>query len=167
MSSTVRTRELSMRRIVPQFGLESDMGCCGGEFGDDAASNVVSAFNTPPTKVSMEPDHLINAPLQMNQSLRSANGIFHLTMQDDGNLVLYVGGKAYWATNTAGNKGAQAYMQDDGNLVVYGPWRKVLWASGSSGTGKGKLVMQNDGNLVIYNPSGKAVWASGTVFHHH
>ena len=39
-------------------------------------------------------------------------------MQGDGNLVLYAPGSTpIWATNTAGNDGAQLVTQTDGNLV--------------------------------------------------
>jgi len=40
-------------------------------------------------------------------------------MQTDGNLVLYSGSKAIWATMTNGYPGAYLSLQDDGNLVVY------------------------------------------------
>ena len=45
-----------------------------------------------------------------------------LAMQGDGNLVLYAPGSTpIWATNTAGNDGAQLVMQTDGNLVLAMP----------------------------------------------
>jgi YD repeat-containing protein len=56
-----------------------------------------------------------------------------LEMQNDGNLVVYVGGVARWDTKTAGNPGARLVMQNDRNAVLYsdpglGPV-EVLWAS--------------------------------------
>jgi hypothetical protein len=51
----------------------------------------------------------------------------HLDMQTDGNLVLYSGTKAIWATMTNGHPGAYLSVQDDGSLVVfYGATR--LWS---------------------------------------
>ena len=45
-----------------------------------------------------------------------------LTMQEDGNLVLYdAHNHPHWSSNTynQGHKGHKAKMQDDGNFVVY------------------------------------------------
>lgn len=54
-------------------------------------------------------------------------------------------------------------MQSDGNLVLYLSTGAVIWASHTSGTGShNALYLQNDGNLVIYNPSGRVVWQSRT-----
>ena len=40
-------------------------------------------------------------------------------MQGDGNLVIYEGSKALWASHTNGHPGAYFAVQDDGNIVVY------------------------------------------------
>ena len=42
-----------------------------------------------------------------------------LKWQSDGNLVVYQGSKAVWATGTNGQAGARLVVQDDGNLVLY------------------------------------------------
>ncbi|RTZ89777.1 MAG: lectin [Deltaproteobacteria bacterium] len=52
-----------------------------------------------------------------------------LLMQQDGNLVLYHGGKAKWSTGTNGNPGAYFIMQNDGNAVVYSKNNKALWST--------------------------------------
>ena len=55
--------------------------------------------------------------LYAGQGLVGGGGCYyHLDMQFDGNLVLYAGNTAYWATNTVG-RGAYAVMQSDGNFV--------------------------------------------------
>jgi hypothetical protein len=52
-------------------------------------------------------------------------------------------------------------LQSDGNLVLYTRTGKALWSSGTGGKGVSDLVMQNDGNLVLYRRStGKATWSS-------
>jgi hypothetical protein len=55
-------------------------------------------------------------------------------------------------------------MQDDGNLVIYDANGHATWASGTYGKGTGpfRLVMQADRNLVIYDAHGHATWATGT-----
>nr|WP_294780959.1 hypothetical protein [uncultured Flavobacterium sp.] len=108
-----------------------------------------------------------------------------ITMQPDGNLVLYKNGKALWSSRTDMNPGADLIMQDDGNLVIYLNG-KALWSSryglilknklsvgetlyiGKSLFSNNKryeLQMQSDGNLVLYDLiSGgrKPIWATNT-----
>lgn len=52
--------------------------------------------------------------------------------QGDGNLVTYGGGRAIWASGTAGRGGNQFVVQSDGNLVIYGGGR-AIWASNTAG----------------------------------
>jgi hypothetical protein len=100
-----------------------------------------------------------------NDRITSANGVYTLVMQDDGNLVLYrSGGHALWASNTSGTDGKRATMQGDGNFVLYRPNNQPLWASNTSGKPGCFVVAQNDGNLVVYQPNAP-VWASNTVQH--
>jgi hypothetical protein len=101
--------------------------------------------------------------LRPNNSLISANGATQLTMQGDGNLVLYTVGcdrRALWASNTGGNSVQGVIMQTDGNLVIYSSTGPALWASNTSGHAGAYLTLQTDGNLVIYGPG--ALWATGT-----
>jgi len=112
-----------------------------------------------------------------------------LVQQDDGNLVLYEGSTAIWASHTVQQQQQQqkhghtlgnnerlnpdekltssngrftAVLQTDGNFVVY-EGSKPLWASGTSGIGNGAHVInQTDDNLVVYDHSGVPKWASGT-----
>jgi hypothetical protein len=55
-----------------------------------------------------------------------------------------------------GNPPRHITMQADGNLVIYGANGKATWASRSYGKGRApfKLVMQIDRNLVIYDKRG-------------
>ncbi len=104
--------------------------------------------------------------LTTNQSIISSDGRFRLTMQDDGNLVVYRthDNHALWATGTQGSDVHRAEMQTDGNLVLYHVNNAPAWASNTAGKRNSTLVMQNDGNLVIYEPT-VPVWASNTVQH--
>lgn len=90
------------------------------------------------------------------QHLTSPNGKYILTMQSDGNLVLYQGSTALWASNTGG-PGRRAVMQSDGNLVIYSG-STAVWSSGTDGYGASRLVLQDDANLVIYR-KGVATWS--------
>ncbi|MFJ9692208.1 hypothetical protein [Kitasatospora sp. NPDC101183] len=89
-----------------------------------------------------------NSVLGMNQSWASPSGRTVLTMQGDGNAVLYKDGAAVWASWTVGT-GHHLSMQGDGNLVVY-TWNNIpLWSSGTSAHSGAYLSVQ-EGNMVVY-----------------
>ncbi len=60
-------------------------------------------------------------------------GADRLSIQSDGNLVLYRGNTALWASNTSGRMGSSLVVQGDGNLVLYTPQNQPIWASNTSG----------------------------------
>lgn len=97
------------------------------------------------------------------QYLHDASGAHVLTMQGDGNLVLYRRGVARWSSGTWGRPGARAVLQGDGNVVVYDLNGVARWSSRTNGSGASdRLVMQTDGNLVLYGPT-RALWATWTM----
>ena len=104
-----------------------------------------------------------NQELTANQSLASCNGDYTLTMQGDGNLVLYQSGTALWSSSTAGSGADEAIMQGDGNFVLYTSSGTPVWASNTAGNTGAYLNVQNDGNVVVYSASGAALWSTGTA----
>lgn len=110
-------------------------------------------------------------------------------IQDDGNLVVYGGGTALWATGTAdmppsptgcgaiepghGLAPGEAVhscdgryaliMQGDGNLVLY-HGATALWDSRTDQSDGRRAVMQGDGNFVVYGADAP-LWDSGTDGH--
>jgi hypothetical protein len=69
--------------------------------------------------------------LPAGQSISTGRDI--LTMQADGNLVLYAPGSIpVWASNTAGHGGAQLVMQADGDAVLDAPGHVTLWSTNTS-----------------------------------
>ena len=93
----------------------------------------------------------------------SADGRFYLTMQTDGNFVLWGPSGVLWATGTNGTGAAAAYFQQDGNLVLYSG-SGAVWASATHSY-CANLAVQNDGNVVIYSATGAVVWQTGTGGH--
>jgi hypothetical protein len=103
----------------------------------------------------------------------SQNEEYILTLQTDGNLVLYrlignppplapgltISVEALWATGTS-DSGDTFVVQKDGNLVVYNSAGSPIWASNTNGTNSEGLFVQNDGNLVLYKLV--PAWASNT-----
>lgn len=98
--------------------------------------------------------------LVRGESLTSNNGSYTVTLQDDGNLVLAVRGKAIWATGTNGQDVVRAEVQPDGNFVLYTA-DKPVWASNTKGKKNPRLVLQDDRNLVLYADDG-AAWSTKT-----
>jgi hypothetical protein len=102
--------------------------------------------------------------LALNQSLTSPSGVWQLSMQMDGNLVLYRAEnmQAVWATNTNGQDVQHAVMQQtDGNFVLYLFNGQPAWASDTAGNPGARLILQDDGNLVVYLAQ-RAIWSTGT-----
>ena len=119
------------------------------------ASNTAGLPAKPTACGAIQPGH----GLAPGESVSSCDGQHVLVMQGDGNLVLYHGGTATWASHTNGTDARYAIMQGDGNLVVYGG--PARWASGTWGHGGAWLAVQDDGNVVIY-VGGTPIWATGT-----
>ena len=93
-----------------------------------------------------------------SSSLTSANGSYTMTLQNDGNLVLYGGGDALWASNTSGKGATRLDLQSDGNLVLYTDSGDPVWATGTNQAVR--LTVQNDGNVVLYDADNVAVWGA-------
>ena len=107
-----------------------------------------------------------NECLEVGKSLKSSNKCFTLTMQEDGNLVLYkkTSKVPIWHTHTDKSCTNKACMQADGNFVTYDCNDAPTWASRTQDHEGSSLILQNDGNLVIYAwHSTRSIWASGTT----
>ncbi len=90
--------------------------------------------------------------LTLGQSFRSCSGGYILSMQADGNLVLYTDDprKVLWATATDGKGGFNAVLKDNGNFVLYDWHDKEIWSSKTNGHPGAQLWVQTVGNLAIY-----------------
>jgi hypothetical protein len=106
-----------------------------------------------------------NEQLNVNDRLDSINGLFHLILQGDGNLVLYRThfGKPLWASNTDGSPADRIMMQADGNFVSYSAAGNYIWDTGTNGNPGAWIVLQDDGNLVIYDNASQPLWATNTL----
>jgi len=114
---------------------------------------------TPPTMLTA------GTGLLSGGSITSTDGRFKLILQYDGNLVLYYGNSALWASCTNGKNSYGVVMQADGNLVISDINGKALWATGTCCNPphpNAYLALQNDGNLVIYDFNDSPIWASNT-----
>ncbi|MFH9550725.1 protein kinase [Streptomyces sp. NPDC017435] len=84
-----------------------------------------------------------------------------MTMQTDGNLVIYdEDHHRRWSSGTSGT-GFRAIMQADGNLVVYDKDTWGVWSSVTSGHDGAYLYFGTDGDVsVVYQ--GTTLWSAGT-----
>ncbi|RKT53669.1 ricin-type beta-trefoil lectin domain protein [Saccharothrix australiensis] len=98
--------------------------------------------------------------LSAGQSKWSPDGRFRLTMQPDGNLVLYAqaDGAALWSSVTWGSGATHAILQPDGNLVVYTAAGEAKWHTWTFGTAAERFVVQSDSNIVLYGPDATPYW---------
>ncbi len=103
--------------------------------------------------------------LYSGQAIESANGLYHLAYQGDGNLVLYnPNWRPLWASGTTLGSPGFVTMQGDGNLVIYGSDDAPVWSEGAGwGHAGAHLVMQDDGNLVMFDGGGVPLWATNTI----
>lgn len=90
-----------------------------------------------------------NTTMQPGDFITSPNGRFVLTMQSDGNLVIYSGRRAMWSSNTYGNYGAYAKFQNDGNFVIYSLSDQALWSTATYGLGANILTLKDNGNFYV------------------
>ena len=102
---------------------------------------------------SSEDNNLVtDGELTSGQSLISSNSQYRLTMQTDGNLVLYdESNTPLWDSGTNGQAATRLVLQSDGNLVLYTSANVAVWASNTVGSGASTLRLNDDGSLVLYN----------------
>lgn len=122
--------------------------------------NVVSAVS---------PYNTQGSGLNSAESLLAGNFILSpdthssLTLQKDGNLVLFANlGQTAWYSGSQG-QAARLTMQGDGNLVVYSSTNNPLWSTGTYDNPGARLVIQTDGNMVVYSAANIPLWSTGTT----
>lgn len=99
--------------------------------------------------------------LYPSEYLLSSEGKSVLTLQTDGNLVLYDDFKATWNTVSFGKTPDHLEMGTDGNLVLFFK-DGTNWQTNTPTHPGAYLKLQSDGNLVLYDSSNVAYWNSVT-----
>ncbi|QYA92788.1 mannose-binding protein [Streptomyces anulatus] len=88
-----------------------------------------------------------------------ATNRIRMTMQQDGNLVVYnEQNKPIWAAMTFGEN-HRAIFQPDGNLVVHNGDDRAIWASKTHDFGGARLVLRPDAKVVVVH-NGRVVWST-------
>lgn len=122
--------------------------------------DVIPKAPTPSGQTLLTAGQQVNA----NDHILSADGHSILSLQRDGNIVIYSDFTPRWSSGTAGVQNpVKLVMQGDGNLVEYNAAGQATWNSQTSGNSGAYASLQTDGNLVVYSSSGSPLWNSGSV----
>ncbi|KZX20466.1 D-mannose binding lectin [Rathayibacter tanaceti] len=99
----------------------------------------------------------VNYELSDGDTITAPNGFFRLTMQSDGNPVIYSSdGNVMWAAGVS-SPHARLVPQADGNLVIYSAKNLAIWSTNTKGSGK-SLSMTDDGRAVLTSGAGSTIW---------
>ena len=97
--------------------------------------------------------------------LRSPNGRYYFGNTDDGKVYIKDGANIIWNSYTTGAAGGYLMFQADGNLVLYAgtgaPW--ATFTIGANLKMPLKLSMNDDGSLIITDNTGAFVWGTNMV----
>lgn len=97
------------------------------------------------------------ATLRAGQYLTGTNGD-RLTLGSNGVLVLTGNGKITFSAGIRGIA-SYLTMQNDGNLVLFRSGHRAIWTSGTARTGAGaRLVLRDDGDLLVLSARGVTLW---------
>lgn len=132
------------------------------------SGTLVAGFDTRTTRPIVD---RLNAgqDLLLGQSIYSPNGAVRLTLQPDGNLVIFnlrdtTGNPVIWSLGTHNSGAAFLRMQTDGNLVLYrAGGASVVWNAQTTNSGAVRANIQNDGNFVLYRANNTVAWVTNSV----
>jgi len=131
--------------------------------GENPASGPVASPHGQPLQVGSDRIQA-GQVLATGEQLRSPNQRYRLSMQHDGNCVLYGPTQALWNTKTQG-RNCRLYLGGNGQIRLLDSQNRILWQSGPFEPGQYYLQVQDDGNLVLYRQETQGVrpvWATQT-----
>jgi len=130
------------------------MPAVANSIGDTLTSNGVSTISSNPHTMLVSPSRTTGS---------------QLTIQDDGNLVLYdvSKGSVHWSSNTANAKGVAPYhliLKSDGDLVVVDSQNTQFWASNTTNVGCApyKLKVRDVLSIKIVDCNDEPIWSAIT-----
>jgi len=124
--------------------------------------NVNNPLTTPPNSTNTSL-HSGDADLHRDDYLLSPDAQSALTLQRNGDLALYSNFQLVWESGTQGQTPGRLTMQPDGNLVLYNTDVQNPWSSQTNGNNNSWLQLNTDGNMVIYRPGNTPIWSQDYV----
>jgi hypothetical protein len=100
--------------------------------------------------------------LSSGQSLVSPNQRYSAVLQSDGNFVVSGPGRVLWASNSMGWNEDSLTLQPDGNLVLYTNFGLPLFQTRTNGRSAAILAIQDDGDVVLYTLGARKLWSTFT-----
>lgn len=172
-----------------QAGAEGHFGLYDGAGGETAAVGTIRDFitsrpsalydnvsaETPvvpapsptpgPAPVPAAPDAVTLAPFSLTAGQSINQNGWDLTMQTDGNLVLYHtsdSSKVLWASQTYGRScaGCKVYFQTDGNLVLYTAAGVPYWSTNTQGRNADTLTISSSALPLIIKAGDQSIWSA-------
>jgi hypothetical protein len=128
---------------------------------DDADNRLATGAYavSPPPAV----DKLVSPyTLLPTQRLTSPNGLYHLTLEPGGDLVLSGPSGMAWHSCTAWGRTMYSRVSSTGRLVLYDPQSLTLWTTPNAASAGAELTLQNDGTAVLKSSGGATLWSSTT-----
>lgn len=120
----------------------------------------ISTTITTRTPAPIPAQAAVEGELRAGAGISSPGGEYRLSMQGDGNLVLYRGQSPIWATGTS--SGVRAVVTAAGDWRVLDSAGGVLWSTGTTGRGPSRIEVRDDGNIVLRVVAGGAASWSRT-----
>lgn len=102
----------------------------------------------------------VGETLSAGQALVATNGE-QLSMQADGNLVVYGPHGALWQAGTAHSGSTYLVVQTDGNVVLYAPGNRPTWSAQTNNLPVSVAEITTAGQFVITGPEGP-LWQNGS-----
>ncbi|MFJ8159129.1 hypothetical protein [Streptomyces sp. NPDC094468] len=128
---------------------------------EKATKSTTSTARPISSEASVATTLQIHAGRELAQGTSWHTNLISVTMQTDGNFVVYnQARKGLWSTRTNGY-GYRAVMEANGNFTIYNKAGNDIWNTGTDGHPGAYLCLQKDGNVtVLYR--GTIIWAAGT-----
>jgi hypothetical protein len=133
---------------------------------NEKAFHLVDASNNSLWNSAEDPYYFARGSGQFCYSTSEAQTVlsnkkYSLAWQSDGNLVVYNGSTAQWASSTSGG-GKYLCNQEDGTLAIYpDSSTSAIWSAGASTGSGGKLALVDD-QLRLLSDRGGVLWVSSS-----
>jgi hypothetical protein len=131
-------------------------------YGLDAADNrlgLAAVAVTPPAA-----GNAMSFPYTLlpSQNLKSSNGLYTLTFETGGDLVISGSGGVLWSSCTGQGRSTYLRLLSNGNLVLHGTDYAPIWSTNTGGNPGAVLTLRNDGIAEIKSAGGTSLWTSAT-----
>lgn len=95
-----------------------------------------------------------------SQKLTSLNGLYSLTFETSGNLIVSGSVGPLWISCTGQGRATYLRLLSDGNLVLHGTDFAPIWSTNTGGNPGAVLTLRNDGIAEIKSAGGTSLWTS-------